>query len=881
MKKLYTLLFLLGIIQLSAYTQDIALNKPATASSFEMAGLEPSKANDADGTDNSYWSASPFPQWWKVDLQGIYDLTSIVIRNYVEGSRYYLYDVEVSTDDITYTKIAEKTNTNIATDAGDTYIVSAPARFIKVNMTFNSDNPGVHISDFRAYGTVSTTNTITASASTGGTITPSGNVLVKQGESQSFTITPNTDYEITDVLVDGSSVGAVPNLTFSDVTADHTIAVTFAPIPTYTITATANTGGTIDPAGDQNVFRGTSNVTYTIAAKSNFQLSDVKVDDVSMGPLTTYTFNNVTTDHTIAASFIVLPHLALNKPATSVDHLLDFVPSLAVDNDGSNDSYWAGLQYPTWWKVDLEGVYNVKTIVIRNYVDGKRFYHYNIEASTDNVVYNQIAEKTSDDVATDDGDTYTVDTPARYLRVNMIFNSDNPGVHISDFRVYGSANLTISGVTVLDKVYDGTTNAILNTGSAALEGVISGDDVTLVSTGAEGTFVDKTAGIGKTVTTTGFTITGTDAYKYILTQPTVTGKVTGKALTITGLTANNKIYDGSISGTLGGTGALSGIIAPDEVTLDGTPVATFPAKNIGTELPVTVTGFALSGTDAGNYTLTQPTGLTANITSKGLTVTGLTVDNKVYDGNASATLGGTGALSGVIVPDVVNLSGTPIATFPAKNIGTGLAVSVTGFTITGADAGNYTLTQPAGLTANITSKELTITGLTADDKVYDGNTDATLTGTATLSGVVISDVVDLGGTPVATFESAEVADNIPVTVTGFVISGADADNYSLIQPAGLTANITVLTSIEEINGGKLSCSVYPNPTTDFVTLNVVNANSDKLSYILIDSRGNILDNEQITSNETLISMQSRLSGTYFIKIIGNNRNIKTIKIIKD
>jgi len=165
MKKLYSVLLLLGVMQFSAYSQNIALNKPATASSVQMVGFEPSMANDADGTNASYWSATPYPQWWKVDLQGIYDLTSIVIRNYVEGSRYYLYDIEVSTDDITYTKIAEKTNTNVATDAGDTYTVTASARFIKVNMTFNSDNPGVHISDFRAYGTASAMNTITASIS--------------------------------------------------------------------------------------------------------------------------------------------------------------------------------------------------------------------------------------------------------------------------------------------------------------------------------------------------------------------------------------------------------------------------------------------------------------------------------------------------------------------------------------------------------------------------------------------------------------------------------------------------------------------------------------------------------------------------------------------
>jgi hypothetical protein len=310
-------------------------------------------------------------------------------------------------------------------------------------------------------------------------------------------------------------------------------------------------------------------------------------------------------------------------------------------------------------------------------------------------------------------------------------------------------------------------------------------------------------------------------------------------------------------------------------------VATFASKNIGTSLAVGVTGFTLSGANAGNYTLTQPTGLSANITAKALTITGLTANNKVYDRSTTATLSGTAALTGVVSPDAVTLGGTPVATFATATIGTGKAVSVTGFTLSGANAGNYTLTQPTGLSANITAKALTITGLTANNKVYDGNTTATLSGTAALTGVVSPDAVTLGGTPVATFASAEVGDNIPVSVTGYTISGADAGNYTVTQPTGLTANITVLTDIEDINGGSFNCSVYPNPTTSFVTLNIGNYDNEKLSYMLFDSRGTLLENKKISSNNTLITMQNLASGTYFLKITGNKNGEKIIKIIKN
>jgi hypothetical protein len=122
----------------------------------------------------------------------------------------------------------------------------------------------------------------------------------------------------------------------------------------------------------------------------------------------------------------------------------------------------------------------------------------------------------------------------------MISNSDGPNVHISDFRVYGKSPLTVSGVTANNKVYDGNTDATLNTGGATLSGVFAGDDVSLVSTGTTGTFVNIDAGTGKTVSTAGFTLAGTDAGKYILTQPTATADITARSLEITATAGQSK-----------------------------------------------------------------------------------------------------------------------------------------------------------------------------------------------------------------------------------------------------------------------------------------------------------------------------------------------------
>ena len=105
------------------------------------------------------------------------------------------------------------------------------------------------------------------------------------------------------MLVDGVSVGAVSSYTFTNVTADHTIAASFA-INTYTITATAGAGGSISPAGAVSVNYG-ANATFAITPNSGYHIADVLVDGASVGAVGTYTFTNVTANHTIAASFAI------------------------------------------------------------------------------------------------------------------------------------------------------------------------------------------------------------------------------------------------------------------------------------------------------------------------------------------------------------------------------------------------------------------------------------------------------------------------------------------------------------------------------------------------------------------------------------------------
>jgi GH18 family chitinase/lysophospholipase L1-like esterase len=147
------------------------------------------------------------------------------------------------------------------------------------------------------------THTINASAGSNGSISPSGAAIVADAGSQQFTFTPSIGYHVADVLVDGVSVGAQSSYTFSNVTADHTISVTFA-INTYAITASAGANGSISPSGSVSVNYGASRA-FTITPATGYHVADVLVDSVSQGAITSYTFSNITAAHTISVTFAV------------------------------------------------------------------------------------------------------------------------------------------------------------------------------------------------------------------------------------------------------------------------------------------------------------------------------------------------------------------------------------------------------------------------------------------------------------------------------------------------------------------------------------------------------------------------------------------------
>jgi len=147
--------------------------------------------------------------------------------------------------------------------------------------------------------------TIISSAGPEGSISPSGSIQVPIGGVKSFGIIAGPCYRISNVLVDGSSVGAVSSYTFNNVQADHTISASFA-LNNLAIVATAGPNGVIIPNGTVPV-NCTGTKSFSIIPNTGYSIQDVVVDGSSVGPVSTYTFTNIVVNHTITASFTNTP----------------------------------------------------------------------------------------------------------------------------------------------------------------------------------------------------------------------------------------------------------------------------------------------------------------------------------------------------------------------------------------------------------------------------------------------------------------------------------------------------------------------------------------------------------------------------------------------
>ena len=360
-----------------------------------------------------------------------------------------------------------------------------------------------------------------------------------------------------------------------------------------------------------------------------------------------------------------------------------------------------------------------------------------------------------------------------------------------------AAEITVSGITAANKTYDGTVDAELVYTGVTFSGKLADDVLTVTATG---TFDNKNVGTEKTVNITDLELGGEAASNYTLAfegqQTTTTANITAAAVTVSGITAENKVYDGTVDATLVYTGVtLTGKGEGDDLSVTAT--GAFADAGAGENKTVNITDLELGGEAAPNYTLAsegQQATTTASITAAEITVSGITAENKVYDGTVDATLVYTGVtFSGKLADDVLTVTAT--GAFADAGAGENKTVNITDLTLGGTSASNYTLAsegQQATTTADITAAEITISGITASDKPYDGTVDATLVYTGvTFSGKLADDVLTVTAT--GAFLDAGVGEGKTVNITDLTLGGTSAGNYVLAatgQQTTATASIS-------------------------------------------------------------------------------------------
>lgn len=255
--------------------------------------------------------------------------------------------------------------------------------------------------------------------------------------------------------------------------------------------------------------------------------------------------------------------------------------------------------------------------------DGKRIGMPTVNSDSDGVRIFEYKKLGEDDAA------YTTEAPKNVGKYTIRITT----AETDTFKAASSTmefeiqpkDVTISDTLVSDKEYNGNTDAsIASVGT--VKGLADGDDVTIAV--GKATFADKNVGANKTVTFYEFALSGDDAANYVLSaQPaSTTASISARELTISDLKVKNKQYDGKNDAEIEGTPTLVGVVDGDVLTLvNGVP--TFDSVKIGKNIAISFTAFTLSGDSmtVDNYTLTQPSGITANIVE--YAADGITKDN--------------------------------------------------------------------------------------------------------------------------------------------------------------------------------------------------------------------------------------------------------------
>ena len=379
-----------------------------------------------------------------------------------------------------------------------------------------------------------------------------------------------------------------------------------------------------------------------------------------------------------------------------------------------------------------------------------------------------------------------VETTGSVGTVTVVIKS----INYKDFTL----TVKVSAVNQIKPVPDGTITATpITYGNELSASTITGtmqDPVTGVA--VNGTFTWDTPAVKLNAGSHNakWTFTPDKSYggKYTTNTGTATVTVNPKAVTVSGITANDKVYDGTTNAGLDYSAVtLGGVLENDTLTVTAT--GTMESADVG-EKKVTISNLTLGGDSAANYVLAESgnqTETTATITAKEVTAT-ITPNGGTYGSVTAAAAELSGAVDGENVPVTLTYTGNGYND-------TAVPVNAGSYTVTASIANsNYTLTGNTTADFVITPKAVTVSGITANDKVYDGTTNAVLDySNAQFDGILENDKLTVAAKGM--FEKAE-AGKQNVAITDLTLGGDSAANYVLAESGNQTETTATITAKE-------------------------------------------------------------------------------------
>ncbi|MDF3002924.1 MAG: cell wall-binding protein, partial [Bacillota bacterium] len=341
------------------------------------------------------------------------------------------------------------------------------------------------------------------------------------------------------------------------------------------------------------------------------------------------------------------------------------------------------------------------------------------------------------------------------------------------------------------------------------------------------------------------------------------------ALSATGVSIEDKEYDGNDVATGTISGNFSGVLGTDVVSVAGTPLFRFENSFVGEDKTVQMSGLSVAGVDWEYYTLNQTISTTAKITKKSLVLGSVTASDKEYDGTDSVRITELAIASGIIGSDEVSVDLDAVtAVFEAgAAAGENKDVAVSNILLKGSKAQNYSIASSAAATADILPKTVTVSGVIIFDKPYDGNAAATIS-SADLAGKVGTEEVyiDYSGAS-ASFDDEKAGKDKPITVTGLKLGGSDKNNYQLLSNEFRTVgNITPLGTINAPEASIASGSFLKNGAK--ITLTAAGGPETVIYYTLSATATDPDRDDGSTPSGGTVTITGNLGGTIVLSAFG-------------